>query len=184
MRAGSVLISLAAVTLLVAAFGAKFYSRSLSSILLTLVLIALCTAIALHVRFLILARREHRETSSALDATEREFKSIFDNALDGVLILDDQGICLEANPAAQTLFGTRYYELVGQPIATFYAGGGTSTRLGRASSTESTNTVRQNSPKRTAPQSPSNTPPKQIICPENTSRFYGTSPAEKKLKPH
>ena len=123
MRAGSVLISFAAVTLLVAAFGAKFYSRSLSSILLTLVLIALCTAIALHVRFLILARREHRETSSALDATEREFKSIFDNALDGILILDDQGFCLEANPAAQTLFGTRYYELVGQPIATFYGGG-------------------------------------------------------------
>src|SRR3984893_14216792 len=123
MRAGSVLISFAAVTLLVAAFGAKFYSRSLSSILLTLVLIALCAAIALHVRFLILARREHRETSSALDATEREFKSIFDNALDGILLLDDRGICLEANPAAQTLFGARYYELVGQPIANFYGGG-------------------------------------------------------------
>ena len=85
MRAGSVLISFAAVALLVAAFGAKFYSRSLSSILLTLVLVALCTAIALHVRFLILAHREHRETSSDLDATEREFKSIFDNALDGYL---------------------------------------------------------------------------------------------------
>jgi PAS domain S-box-containing protein len=124
MRAGSVLISFAAVTLLVAAFGAKFYSRSLSSILLTLVLIALCTAIALHVRFLILARREHRETSSALDATEREFKSIFDNALDCILILDDRGTCLDANPAAQTLFGARYHELVGQPIGNFYGGGG------------------------------------------------------------
>ena len=184
MRAGSVLISFAAVTLLVAAFGAKFYSRSLSSILLTLVLIALCTAIALHVRFLILARREHRETSSALDATEREFKSIFDNALDGILILDDQGICLEANPAAQTLFGTRYHELVGQPIGNFYAGGGISPKPGRASSTESTNTVRQNFPKRTAPQSSSNTPPNQITCPENMSRSYATSPAEKKLKLH
>jgi PAS domain S-box-containing protein len=128
MRAGSVLISFAAVTLLVGAFGAKFYSRSVSSILLTLVLIALCTAIALHVRFLILARREHRETSSALDATEREFKSIFDNALDGILILDDRGTCLEANPAAQTLFGARYHELVGQPIGNFYAGGGDFTK--------------------------------------------------------
>jgi PAS domain S-box-containing protein len=123
MRVGSILISLAAVTLLVAAFGAKFYSRSLSSILLTLVLIALCTAIALHVRFLILARREHRETSSALDATEHEFKSIFDNALDSILILNDQGTCLEANPAALTLFGARYHELVGQSIGNFYAGG-------------------------------------------------------------
>jgi PAS domain S-box-containing protein len=123
MRAGSILISLAAVTLLVAAFGAKFYSRSLSSILLTLVLIALCTAIALHVRFLILARREHRETSSALHATEHEFKSIFDNALDSILILDDQGTCLQANPAALTLFGARYHELVGESIGKFYGGG-------------------------------------------------------------
>jgi PAS domain S-box-containing protein len=92
--------------------------------LLTLVLIALCTAISLHVQFLIVAHREHRETSSALDATEREFKSIFDNALDGILILDDRGICLEANSAAQTLFGAQYYEIVGHPIGSFHAGGG------------------------------------------------------------
>lgn len=63
----------------------------MSSVLLTLVLIALCTAIVLHARFLILARREHHETASVLDATEREFQSIFDNALDGILILDDRG---------------------------------------------------------------------------------------------
>jgi PAS domain S-box-containing protein len=123
MRAGSILISFAAVTLLVTALGARFYSGSLSSILLTLVLIALCIAIALHVRFLLLARREHRETATALDATEREYKTVFDSTLDGILILDDQGICLEANPAAQTIFGTRRDELVGQSIGKFYGGG-------------------------------------------------------------
>src|SRR6202521_4362104 len=123
MRAGSILISFAAITLLATAFGAHFYSGSLSSILLTLVLIALSIAIALHFRFLFLARREHRETASALDATEREYKSVFDSTLDGILILDDQGICLEANPAAQSMFGTRRDELVGQPIGKFYGGG-------------------------------------------------------------
>lgn len=87
MRAGSVLISFAAITLLATAFGARFYSGSLSSVLLTLVLIALCIAIYLHIRFLVAARREQRETANVLDATEREFKSIFDNALDGILIL-------------------------------------------------------------------------------------------------
>jgi PAS domain S-box-containing protein len=126
LRAGSILISFAAVTLLATAFGAHLYSGSLSSILLTLVLIALCVAIALHVRFLLLARREHRETASTLDATEREYKSVFDNALDGVLILDDQGICLEANPAAVRLFATEHDELVGEPIGKFYAGPGDS----------------------------------------------------------
>lgn len=77
LRAGSILISLAAITLLATAFGARFYPAALSSVLLTLVLIALCVAIALHVRFLRLARREQRETVNALDATEREYKTVY-----------------------------------------------------------------------------------------------------------
>jgi PAS domain S-box-containing protein len=92
----------------------------LSSLLLALALIALCTAIFLHVRFLILARREHRETASVLDATEREFQSIFDNTLDGILILDDMGTCVEANPAAIKLLGAQRDELVGCPIQKFH----------------------------------------------------------------
>ena len=124
MRAGSILISFAAITLLAAAFGARFYGRSLSSLLLTLVLIALCVAIFLHTRFLLWARREHRETMQALDTTEREYKSVFDSTLDGILILDDHGICLEANPAALTLFGTTREELVGEPIGKFFTGVG------------------------------------------------------------
>ena len=121
MRAGSILISFAAITLLATAFGARFYSGSLSSVLLTLVLIALCIAIYLHIRFLVAARREQRETANALDATEREFKSIFDNALDAILILEDHGVCLEANAAALTLLGTDHDDLVGQPIERFFA---------------------------------------------------------------
>src|SRR6266851_2659318 len=116
MNVGSILISFAAVTLLATAFGAHFYSGPLSSVLLTLVLIALCIAIVLHVRFLLLARREHRQTVSVLDATEREYKSVFDSTLDGILILDDEGVCLEANRAALTLFGTSRQELVGEQI--------------------------------------------------------------------
>jgi len=119
MRAGSILISFAAITLLATAFGARLYSGPLSSVLLTFVLIALCIAIGLHVRFLFLARHEHRETVNVLDATEREYKSVFDNTLDGILILDDQAVCLEANPAALALFDTSYAELVGQPIEKF-----------------------------------------------------------------
>src|SRR6266849_889430 len=124
LRVGSILISFAAITLLTTAFGAHFYSGSLSSVLLTLVLVALCVAIALHVRFLLLAGREHRETAIELDSTEREYKSVFDSTLDGILILDDQGICLEANPAALTLFGAHHDELVGEQIEKFFAGSG------------------------------------------------------------
>ena len=121
MRVGSVLIGFAALTLLATAFGAHLYSGLLSSALLTLVLITLGIAIGLHVRFLLLARQEHHETASALDATEREYKSVFDNTLDGILILDDQGVCLEANPAALTLLGTDHDRLMGKSIDKFFA---------------------------------------------------------------
>lgn len=116
---GSILISLAVATLLAAAFLPWLFARPFSSLLLTLVLIALAAAIALHARFLIRARREQRETASALSTTEHEFQAIFDSALDSLLILDDQGTCLEANPAALALLGVRRDELVGQAVQSF-----------------------------------------------------------------
>jgi PAS domain S-box-containing protein len=117
--AGSILITLAVLTLLVAAFLPRLYNRPFSTVLLTLVLIALATAIALHARFLILARREQRETASALSTTEHEFQAIFDSALDSLLILDDHGNCLEANPEALSLLGAGRDELVGHAIRDF-----------------------------------------------------------------
>ncbi|MGB2590661.1 MAG: PAS domain S-box protein [Candidatus Acidiferrum sp.] len=122
MRTGSILISFAALTLLATAFEAHLYARSLSSALLVLVLLALAVAILLHVRFLLLARREHGETINALDAAEREYKSVFDNTLDAILILDDAGVCLDANPASLALLGCRYRELAGHSVARFWTG--------------------------------------------------------------
>ncbi|MGC1595623.1 MAG: PAS domain S-box protein [Candidatus Acidiferrales bacterium] len=98
--------------------------------LLTLVLVALLAGIAVHIRFLLLARRAHGETARVLNATEREFESIFDSALDAIVILDDRGICREANPAALALFGAERQEFVGQAIARFYLAAGGSTNTG------------------------------------------------------
>ena len=117
--AGSIVIALTIIVLVAAAFVPRSYSGRWPSVLLALVLVALSLAIALHVRFLFLARRQHGETARVLDSTEREFQSIFDSALDAILILDDQGICLEANPAALALFGTERQEFVGYPIGKF-----------------------------------------------------------------
>jgi PAS domain S-box-containing protein len=120
VQAGLLLISLAVVVLLGSTLGPRSYAGPLSSPVLALVLIALCVAIVLHVRFLVLTRHEHRETANVLDATEREFQSIFDSTLDSILILDDRGICLEANPAALALLGAQRNELVGQSIQKFH----------------------------------------------------------------
>lgn len=107
----SVAVALAAVILLAASLETSFPS---GPALLVLILIALALSIALQARSLLLARRQHVETVKALDTTEREFKSIFDSALDGILILDDRGICRDANPAALALWGAARDELIGQ----------------------------------------------------------------------
>jgi PAS domain S-box-containing protein len=119
VHAGSILISLAVAILLAAAFLPWLNAHPFSSLLLTLVLVALAAAIALHVRFLVLARREQSETARALSTTEHEFQAIFDSALDSLLILDDQGICVEANPSALALLGAKRDQLVGQAIRDF-----------------------------------------------------------------
>src|SRR5271170_4333639 len=81
-RAVSIPIALAIFALSVAVLLPKSHDGRLPPVLLVLVLVALAVATALHARFLFLARREQRRTTSALRATEREFQSIFDSALD------------------------------------------------------------------------------------------------------
>lgn len=119
VSAGSILISLAILTLLATVFLPRLYARPFSSLLLTVVSVALALAIGLHIRFLLLLRREHHEAVDALRVTEREFQAIFDGALDGLLILDDAGTCLEANPAALTVLGAKRRALVGRSIRAF-----------------------------------------------------------------
>jgi len=115
-----VLILCLALTLLAAVLSARFYSGFLSSALRTLLLLTLGAAMGLIGRSLFLARRQQGETAKALHMTERTYKSVFDSALDGILILDDAGRCLEANPAALDLFGTGRDALAGQSIERFF----------------------------------------------------------------
>jgi PAS domain S-box-containing protein len=65
---------------------------------------------ALEDRIQALAReiRERQRTEEALRNSERRFRGIFENASDAILIADDGGMIVEANPAA--------CELVGRPM--------------------------------------------------------------------
>jgi len=121
LRSGFLLVFFAVALLLLATFGPWFYSRHFFFVLLAVILTTLCIGIALQVHFFFLTRREQHETAGVLDATEREFQSIFDSALDAILILDDKGLCLEANPAALVLLGTRRNELIGESIQKFHS---------------------------------------------------------------
>jgi PAS domain S-box-containing protein len=112
-RVSSLLLVAVAVVLLVVVLGDRVYVSNLSVAALTAVLLALACAAFLHVRAWYVGRK-------GVYATEREFTSIYQHALDGILILDDQGVCLDANPAAFALLKAPPAMLVGHCFAQFY----------------------------------------------------------------
>lgn len=55
----------------------------------------------------------------ALKHSEAQWRALFDNTLDTVLIANDSGIYVDANPAASNLFGVPIAEIVGHTINDF-----------------------------------------------------------------
>lgn len=117
-KTGSVLAIGAA--FLLAILGLVLHQIEFGNAILILGLLVLCTVAAMHARFLYLARGEYRHKTSALETREIEFQSVFENALDAILILDGRAICCDANPSAFELFGINREKLIGQRIANFY----------------------------------------------------------------
>jgi len=63
------------------------------------------------------------EAELALLARERQFRSVFFDAADAMLILDDDRVVLEANPSACALFGVRADAISGESLDTLLVGG-------------------------------------------------------------
>jgi PAS domain S-box-containing protein len=61
-------------------------------------------------------RRQSPDRSERSAGTEREYGAIFSRALDATLVLDDNGNCLRANPAAADLLGVKETQLSGCPF--------------------------------------------------------------------
>jgi len=119
-RAASVAVSFVSAVLILVTFGYRLSGSQVPSPLLISLLITFATVVLLLSKFLFRAQREQDQTKGAFNASEREFQSIFENALDTILILDDRGVCREANPAVEQLLGTRRSELLGRSVDRFY----------------------------------------------------------------
>jgi PAS domain S-box-containing protein len=121
LRWCSIVTLLASVGLLcVSLFAYSFHSLSGRSLVPSL-LLALIFATFLNVYSLWHFRNQHRETDQAFRNTDCEFSSIFRNVLDGILIADSAGNCLDANPAAAAILRVSPNELVSQNIGHFLA---------------------------------------------------------------
>jgi two-component system cell cycle sensor histidine kinase/response regulator CckA len=62
---------------------------------------------------------ERNRAEAAGRASERQLRALFDGALDAMVIVDDEGRCVQPNPAAGGLFGLPREQLVGRPLADF-----------------------------------------------------------------
>jgi PAS domain S-box-containing protein len=97
------------------------YHTIFAASLVPALLVALTFAIFLNFYSLWHLLRKHRETDQAFRDTDCEFSSIFQNVLDGILIVDNQGDCLDVNPAAAAILRFSKNKLIGQNISRFLA---------------------------------------------------------------
>lgn len=116
---GSILIWLTAAGVIVAEFSGKLSKGSLPYVVPVSLVIGFCALLFVFIRFFILAEQTHRDTIGALDTTERKYKSVFDSALDGFLVFDRKGTCIEANAAVCRLLGVASRDLIGERVPDF-----------------------------------------------------------------
>ena len=119
-RLASVTVSLVSVGLIALTVGYRIRGAELPPALWVGLLASFATVVVLFSKFLFWAQREGGQFQGAFTITEHKFQSVVENALDAILILDDGAICREANPAAESLFGTGRSALIGYPIGNLY----------------------------------------------------------------
>jgi len=118
IRAGSWLLLVASLVVLMAVL--TITRPQIASGLRMYALVGLTCVIALQLHHLLHERRLHRDAASAFQTAEREFRSVFDHALDAIVIVNSGGMCLNANPATFSLLGVPKAALIGHPIRDFY----------------------------------------------------------------
>jgi PAS domain S-box-containing protein len=116
LRFGSLGVLLISIGVLSVSFALNIYGSRLAADLLPTISIALTCAVFLAVCSSWYFLKEHRRTDQAFRDTDCEFSSIFQNVLDGILILNQTGACLEVNPAAVRVLRIPGRELVGQHL--------------------------------------------------------------------
>jgi PAS domain S-box-containing protein len=121
LRWCSIATLVASVGLLCASLLPNNYHAVIAANLVPSLVVALTFTIFLNIYSSWHLRREHREADQAFRNTDCEFSSIFENVLDGILIVDNEGDCLDVNPGAATILRMPTTALIGQNISRFFA---------------------------------------------------------------
>jgi len=89
--------------------------------MLSYLIAGLSFATFLNICYLRLLIMERRQTDQAFRNIDCESSSVFQNVLDGILIVDNSGRCLDVNPAAAEILRSPRNKLIGQDIKSFLA---------------------------------------------------------------
>jgi PAS domain S-box-containing protein len=119
IRLCSITTLVASIGLLGASLFAYNYHAFFPVSLVPSLFIALSFAVFLNICSLWHLRREHRKTDRAFRDTDCEFSSIFQHVLDGILIVDNEAVCLDANPAAAAILRLPISKLIGHDVGRF-----------------------------------------------------------------
>src|SRR6267154_4922173 len=120
VRFGSLTILIAAIALFALSLGLESRHSQFGSELMPMLLSFLAFALFLAAYSLRHVLREHQSADRAFHDTHCEFSSIFQNVLDGILIMDNEGRCLDGNPAAASILRVSRNELLGKNIRSLF----------------------------------------------------------------
>ena len=120
-RFSSLLLLLLAACLLLLSLGSGIYASRFSGALIPALLVSIGFGVLLFALYFRFVWLKQRASDSASYAADRKLASVFQHVLDGVLIVDDAGICLDGNPVICGILDVPRGALLGQPVARFYA---------------------------------------------------------------
>ena len=116
---------------LVSSLGTVFFALAVNAFrpdlapaLLPILLMALASALLLAAFSLWSVRNEQSGRDEACRNIDCEFSSIFQNVLDGILILDNEANCLDVNPAGASILRVARNDLIGRNVNFVFAGPG------------------------------------------------------------
>ena len=114
---GSLLLSVTffAISINAATFRTAFVAGLVNALVGTL-----CLVVLLNLYTISNAKKAYRNRDDNFRSTDREYLSIFQNVLDGILIVDTNGNCLDVNPATESILRCPASRIIGQKIDRYF----------------------------------------------------------------
>ena len=119
-RLSSLCLIVLSAGLLVLSLGSRVYDSRFAIALIPTLRAGIAVAVLIFALYFRFAWAKQRASDNLSRTADKKLGSVFHYVLDGILILDDAGVCLDGNPAACGILGVPRQSLIGRPVSDFY----------------------------------------------------------------